>query len=627
MNYLLRIFSCFILLAFLATSVALASTESTPPWKDPHKRLEKPNYTPQASLKNEPGPVLHRTATINEVDQGVYNLRALLGGGRKLSRHDCPVSADNLEGVWTRDIGFPNINLHSGLSGDNGAGWNVVGPLGLAEQTNQDRSHCIGWLPFGELTLLGYQERDIKYVNGSMNYTVLDAFGCLQAFGSPNQISDETLPYDEFFLQQAITSEGTSDYVYWSFIDFNAGNPYTTYFRSSTDGGTTWSDYVDFNAGVSGVGFDMGGTDGALSMDAQGDFVGAFVPVILDSVWALANGFNPSRSYPGYSQSTDGGATWSDVELLWGADINNYPQGHSGDPIFDATLYYVNGIQGKGLTAFNNIQDNCAVTDDGKIHLTYTMDDTTVGYVAVFHSVVDGGTITNEYVGFPENPLLEAESGVAALPSISKTHGNAVVVGWTEFMQGSGGGSGDICYNVIQAGEVAGTGPVNATQDADDETYQRIADYTVPIAPGSEDFYVDWLFLYYDAGTGNAADSTLWHAQAVVSIPGGAGIGDGGPGIGIPKAFALGQNYPNPFNPSTAIGYELPERANVSLKIYDLRGRLVDTLVEGVREAGQYSVQWNGTDSQGKRVSSGIYLYTMEANPSYKSTKKMVILK
>jgi hypothetical protein len=106
------------------------------------------------------------------------------------------------------------------------------------------------------------------------------------------------------------------------------------------------------------------------------------------------------------------------------------------------------------------------------------------------------------------------------------------------------------------------------------------------------------------------------------------GIGDGpNAGGGIPKAFALGQNYPNPFNPSTSISYQLAERSDVTLTIHNIRGQRIRELVNGVRDAGTHTVQWNGKDAAGQTVSSGIYLYALETDKDYKSTRKMVVLK
>lgn len=89
---------------------------------------------------------------------------------------------------------------------------------------------------------------------------------------------------------------------------------------------------------------------------------------------------------------------------------------------------------------------------------------------------------------------------------------------------------------------------------------------------------------------------------------------------------ALAQNYPNPFNPSTMIRFSLAERDQVMLAIYDVRGSLVRTLVDEPRPAGEYRVEWNGENSSGVRVSSGVYFYRLIAG-QFQATKKMVLLK
>ena len=96
----------------------------------------------------------------------------------------------------------------------------------------------------------------------------------------------------------------------------------------------------------------------------------------------------------------------------------------------------------------------------------------------------------------------------------------------------------------------------------------------------------------------------------------------------LPKTFSLSQNYPNPFNPSTTIDYSVPEGevAEVALRIYDLRGRLIRSLVSGERSAGRYSVRWDGRDNEGREVGSGVYIYRIESG-SFTSTRKMTILR
>lgn len=92
------------------------------------------------------------------------------------------------------------------------------------------------------------------------------------------------------------------------------------------------------------------------------------------------------------------------------------------------------------------------------------------------------------------------------------------------------------------------------------------------------------------------------------------------------KEFSLLPNYPNPFNPSTVIGYQIANNSQVSLKIYNMLGQEVRTLVNTTQSAGQYKVQWDGKDNSGKAVSSGIYFYRLEAG-SFVKTRKMMLMK
>ncbi|MFH1071720.1 MAG: FlgD immunoglobulin-like domain containing protein [Candidatus Glassbacteria bacterium] len=98
---------------------------------------------------------------------------------------------------------------------------------------------------------------------------------------------------------------------------------------------------------------------------------------------------------------------------------------------------------------------------------------------------------------------------------------------------------------------------------------------------------------------------------------------------GLPKAFSLAQNSPNPFNPATTISYAIATDAGkvgVILEVFDIRGRLVRTLVNEEHQPGQYSYFWQGTDDFGRQLGSGIYFYRMRAG-KWVATRKMVILK
>lgn len=108
------------------------------------------------------------------------------------------------------------------------------------------------------------------------------------------------------------------------------------------------------------------------------------------------------------------------------------------------------------------------------------------------------------------------------------------------------------------------------------------------------------------------------------------GLGEGskvGGGSMIPSSFNLAQNYPNPFDDSTVIKFEIGETTNISLKVYNLAGQLVSTIYEGEKQPGVYTINWDGTDDNGVKLASGLYLYTLEAGSDFKATRKMIMVR
>jgi hypothetical protein len=94
-----------------------------------------------------------------------------------------------------------------------------------------------------------------------------------------------------------------------------------------------------------------------------------------------------------------------------------------------------------------------------------------------------------------------------------------------------------------------------------------------------------------------------------------------------PQFFQLYQNYPNPFNPSTTITFDLLHPANLQLHIYDTNGSLVKSLIKGeTREAGEYLINWDGTNDKGQILSSGVYFYKLMVG-EFSETKAMVLKK
>jgi len=94
----------------------------------------------------------------------------------------------------------------------------------------------------------------------------------------------------------------------------------------------------------------------------------------------------------------------------------------------------------------------------------------------------------------------------------------------------------------------------------------------------------------------------------------------------IPEEFNVSQNYPNPFNPATTINYSIPQQSRVVIKVYDMMGKEINTLVNEDKSPGYYSAQWNGENSYGTRVATGIYFYRVVAG-NFAQVKKMILLK
>jgi len=134
-------------------------------------------------------------------------------------------------------------------------------------------------------------------------------------------------------------------------------------------------------------------------------------------------------------------------------------------------------------------------------------------------------------------------------------------------------------------------------------------------------------FGFYTVATDNAGivedtPTTLPDAMTTVLLP-----SDVQDQPELPIDFAMQQNAPNPFNPVTKIRYDLPEPCQVTLHVYDLSGRLIRTLRQGVmEEAGHHNVVWNGTDDRSRAVSSGVYMYRLTAG-KYTETRRMVLVR
>lgn len=119
------------------------------------------------------------------------------------------------------------------------------------------------------------------------------------------------------------------------------------------------------------------------------------------------------------------------------------------------------------------------------------------------------------------------------------------------------------------------------------------------------------------------ADALSWTSNLLYGSPGSKNIlvGVSDTEAELPTEYSLSQNYPNPFNPITIINFSIPQKTNVVLKVFDVLGREVITLVDEKKEVGEYSIKFNAVN-----LSSGIYFYQLTAN-KYRETQKMILLK
>ncbi|MCR4437668.1 MAG: SdrD B-like domain-containing protein [bacterium] len=153
-----------------------------------------------------------------------------------------------------------------------------------------------------------------------------------------------------------------------------------------------------------------------------------------------------------------------------------------------------------------------------------------------------------------------------------------------------------------------------------DGPYERI---TASLIPGAGTTQVMQSYQYVDRSV--APGQTYYFKVVDVDLKG--NVGEHGPVAAtvprVPERFELEQNFPNPFNPETKIGFRVPAEGRVQVKVYNLMGRLVRTLVDGAMTSGRHEVLWDGTDDYGVVMPTGTYLCVMEAE-GMRMTKKMV---
>lgn len=190
---------------------------------------------------------------------------------------------------------------------------------------------------------------------------------------------------------------------------------------------------------------------------------------------------------------------------------------------------------------------------------------------------------------------------------------------WVQYYNGS---SWQTVAAIARAGSIANNTFYHAVVTIPRSSYNfptnaRIR-FMCDASDNNDDVYIDQIEF---RGTTAAAGFTFAKISEALHV-----VEAGETAEALPETFELRQNYPNPFNPSTTISFALPEARHVTLAIFNSNGQMVKELVAGEMSAGTHNVVWDATDTSGRRVASGVYLYIIKAG-DFVSQRKLVLMK
>ncbi len=558
-----------------------------------------------------PGAPLAGTTTVNVVNTGIGNLRALLGAGRKVETD----AAGNIH-VGSLTGNGATYSLFYASSADGGANFDVVPDLGL---TVPDRDRYPAIALSGTSVSIAYHEQNTGGTSGAYVVNNPDPLG-VGVWSNPIGSLEST---PSCWITFCSASPSGSD-VYATWVETNGTYPTNlTNWAKSTDGGATWvakgilGDTTVFNASGSGVVIVAGNSGYAIAQYFSSDPVALGLDTTITN-YPTGNG----GEWPVYCETTDGGATWTPWQVLMGTERSDYP---SGTAYVDGTprdIVYAGG------TGWNNVSQG--FVHNGYVYLA--SGATAIDLVDGYWTGVTGTIMSRKPVGIGGT----WEHRVAS-PTPVGTTAAAIF--------------GDMWYGELS---ISRPNPLNVTCTVTDQLSKAImisastdggltwntdtseciilrqnADLGLPGTDGAfqhpssffnADNMLDIVFLEDNANV--VYNGSIYHTRVNVSPI----VLDVSGNTHRPVEFALGQNYPNPFNPSTTIKFNLTTDSKVSLKVYNLLGQEVRTLVSGQAGRGENVVSWDGKDNTGRLVSSGMYLYKLEAN-GISQVKKMMLMK
>ncbi|MEO8512225.1 MAG: T9SS type A sorting domain-containing protein [Ignavibacteria bacterium] len=380
------------------------------------------------------------------------------------------------------------------------------------------------------------------------------------------------------------------------------GNNYALIIKYSSSGDTLWTRH--FNNGQSNAYFSKFMFDNSNNIYIAGNLSIPGVCLIMkynsngNQQWFTTFTNNPSRSYGGYGICLDGNS-------------NLYVIGTESVPFsgWNDYLLKLNNsgtvIWGKVFTGILSGQGRTSIPAIGPV---VSLDGNSIYFSTMVSNGMGGGSYSIATIKYDSNGdsqwVKVYGGGIPGANRVSNIkldkQDNVYICGTGYYLT-----SGDD-FVVIK---YASTG-----------TQQWVTTYTGLVTNGSDnatDLYIDTNYNVYV--TGNSASSN--NPGVAVTIKYSQLIGISINYNELPNQYKLYQNYPNPFNGSTVINYEIPKKSNVELKIYDMLGRLIKTLVKSEQNASYYSI-----NLETGNLASGIYFYKISAG-DITDTKKMILIK
>jgi hypothetical protein len=340
---------------------------------------------------------------------------------------------------------------------------------------------------------------------------------------------------------------------------------------------------------------------------------------------STANGW-----FPGYSVSTDNGSTWSDFVV---ADWRTVPDLAMYDEMWDW----------KKGDAFVSYSGDVNVDKNGMVHfvigLTHYVDTTEYGqnaivelyetsqnpsvwdYKMIADNLSDSSMYTtpNDAAGNAQDPAV-GQDGPA--PFIATNADRDFFV--SQYIYKSPVDTTCDLYMVYRKMDADYSAPMNLTDSPDmNEDGGHLAPNIAVTETATERTYTAFSMYWYEAGnTGRLVNSLNPHVIYISAVPVFTEpITSVGNDLNNNFTYNLDQNYPNPFNPSTKISFTIAQRSNVTLKVYDMLGREVATLINSVQPAGSHSINFDAS-----KLASGLYIYKITAG-NFTASKKMMLLK